>query len=406
MDLRRCDSLAKKAGVDCIVIGGGAAGLFCALTAGQRGRKVLVLDSSNKVGKKILMSGGGRCNFTNLHIDPENYISSNPHFVKSALSSYTQWDFIALVEKHGIAYHEKTLGQLFCDKSSKQILEMLLTECEEVGVEILTHCQITSVEQLSDGYSLQTSLGEFACHSLVVATGGLSIPTMGATGFGYELAEQFGLDVLDRSAALVPFTFSDQWKSLCERLAGLSTDVVMASSGQSFREGLLFTHRGLSGPVSLQVSSYWSPGQPITINLMPDCDASEYLLDAKGHHGKSLVRTVLTQLLPKTLVNELEALLWSSYQTMPLAEIPDAVLRKIGSSLSAWTLKPSGTEGYRTAEVTLRGIDTRHISSKTMECSEHRGLYFIGEVVDVTGHLGGYNFQWAWSSGYAAGSVV
>ena len=404
--MRWCESLAKKAGVDCIVIGGGAAGLFCALTAGQRGRKVLVLDSSNKVGKKILMSGGGRCNFTNLHIDPENYISSNPHFVKSALSSYTQWDFIALVEKHGIAYHEKTLGQLFCDKSSKQILEMLLTECEEVGVEILTHCQITSVEQLSDGYSLQTSLGEFACHSLVVATGGLSIPTMGATGFGYELAEQFGLDVLDRSAALVPFTFSDQWKSLCERLAGLSTDVVMASSGQSFREGLLFTHRGLSGPVSLQVSSYWSPGQPITINLMPDCDASEYLLDAKGHHGKSLVRTVLTQLLPKTLVNELEALLWSSYQTMPLAEIPDAVLRKIGSSLSAWTLKPSGTEGYRTAEVTLRGIDTRHISSKTMECSEHRGLYFIGEVVDVTGHLGGYNFQWAWSSGYAAGSVV
>ncbi len=398
--------MAKKAGVDCIVIGGGAAGLFCALTAGQRGRKVLVLDSSNKVGKKILMSGGGRCNFTNLHIDPENYISSNPHFVKSALSSYTQWDFIALVEKHGIAYHEKTLGQLFCDKSSKQILEMLLTECEEVGVEILTHCQITSVEQLSDEYSLQTSLGEFTCHSLVVATGGLSIPTMGATGFGYELAEQFGLDVLDRSAALVPFTFSDQWKSLCERLAGLSTDVVMASSGQSFREGLLFTHRGLSGPVSLQVSSYWSPGQPITINLMPDCDASEYLLDAKGHHGKSLVRTVLTQLLPKTLVNELEALLWSSYQTTPLAEIPDAVLRKIGSSLSAWTLKPSGTEGYRTAEVTLRGVDTRHISSKTMECFDHRGLYFIGEVVDVTGHLGGYNFQWAWSSGYAAGSVV
>ena len=398
--------MAKKAGVDCIVIGGGAAGLFCALTAGQRGRKVLVLDSSNKVGKKILMSGGGRCNFTNLHIDPENYISSNPHFVKSALSSYTQWDFIALVEKHGVAYHEKTLGQLFCDKSSKQILEMLLTECEAVGVEILTQCQIKSVEQLSDGYSLQTSLGEFACPSLVVATGGLSIPTMGATGFGYELAEQFGLDVLDRSPALVPFTLSDQWKSLCERLAGLSTDVVMAASGQSFREGLLFTHRGLSGPVSLQVSSYWSPGQPITINLMPDCDASEYLLDAKGHHGKSLVRTVLTQLLPKTLVNELEALLWSSYQTMPLAEIPDAVLRKIGSSLSTWTLKPSGTEGYRTAEVTLRGIDTRHISSKTMECSDNRGLYFIGEVVDVTGHLGGYNFQWAWSSGYAAGSVV
>ncbi len=391
---------------DCVVIGGGAAGLFCALTAGQRGRKVLVLDSSNKVGKKILMSGGGRCNFTNLHIEPENYISSNSHFVKSALNSYTQWDFIALVEKHGIAYHEKTLGQLFCDESSKQILEMLLTECEDAGVQIKTHCQIDSVNKDGDCYRLITSHGEVTCESVVIATGGLSIPTMGSSGFGYEVAEQFGLDVLDRSAALVPFTFSDHLKPLCERLAGLSVEVIMTTEDQSFREGLLFTHRGLSGPVSLQISSYWVAGQSIEINLMPDHDASEYLLDAKANQGKSLVRSVLGRVLPKTLVGELETLFWRPYGQIPLAEIPDAALRQVGSHLSAWILKPSGTEGYRTAEVTLRGVDTRHLSSKTMECFDHPGLFFIGEVVDVTGHLGGYNFQWAWSSGYVAGCSV
>jgi predicted Rossmann fold flavoprotein len=398
--------LSRKKSVDCVVIGGGAAGLLCALTAGQRGRRIIVLDSSNKVGKKILMSGGGRCNFTNLHIEPENYISSNPHFVKSALNSYTQWDFIALVEKHGIAYHEKTLGQLFCDESSKQILEMLLTECREAGVKIQTHCQIQSAEKNGDQFVVETSLGDFSCGSLVVATGGLSIPTMGSSGFGYELAEQFGLDVLERSAALVPFTFSDHFKAVCERLAGLSVDVVMSTGGTSFREGLLFTHRGLSGPVSLQISSYWSPGESIVINLMPDRDAGVYLLDAKTSQGKSLVRSVLSKMLPKTLVAELERLLWPAYEQTPLAEIPDAVLRQIGERLAAWILKPSGTEGYRTAEVTLRGVDTKHLSSKTMECVDHRGLYFIGEIVDVTGHLGGYNFQWAWSSGYAAGCAV
>jgi predicted Rossmann fold flavoprotein len=398
--------LTKIIRVDCVVIGGGAAGLFCALTAGQRGRKVLVLDSSNKVGKKILMSGGGRCNFTNLHIEPENYISSNSHFVKSALNSYTQWHFIALVEKHGIAYHEKTLGQLFCDESSKQILEMLLTECEDAGVQIKTHCQIDSVNKDGDCYRLITSHGEVTCESVVIATGGLSIPTMGSSGFGYEVAEQFGLDVLDRSAALVPFTFSDHLKPLCERLAGLSVEVIMTTEDQSFREGLLFTHRGLSGPVSLQISSYWAPGQSIEINLMPDHDASEYLLDAKANQGKSLVRSVLSRLLPKTLVSELETLFWRTYGQTPLAEIPDITLREVGSHLSAWILKPSGTEGYRTAEVTLRGVDTKHLSSKTMECLDHPGLFFIGEVVDVTGHLGGYNFQWAWSSGYVAGCTV
>jgi predicted Rossmann fold flavoprotein len=398
--------LDRHGHIDVVVVGGGAAGLFCALTAGQRGREVLVLDSSNKVGKKILMSGRGRCNFTNLHIEPENYISSNPHFVKSALNSYTQWDFIALVEKHGIAYHEKTLGQLFCDESSKQILEMLLTECEDAGVQIKTHCQIDSVNKDGDCYRLITSHGEVTCESVVIATGGLSIPTMGSSGFGYEVAEQFGLDVLDRSAALVPFTFSDHLKPLCERLAGLSVEVIMTTEDQSFREGLLFTHRGLSGPVSLQISSYWAPGQSIEINLMPDHDASEYLLDAKANQGKSLVRSVLSRLLPKTLVSELETLFWRTYGQTPLAEIPDITLREVGSHLSAWILKPSGTEGYRTAEVTLRGVDTKHLSSKTMECLDHPGLFFIGEVVDVTGHLGGYNFQWAWSSGYVAGCTV
>jgi predicted Rossmann fold flavoprotein len=398
--------LDRHGHVDVLVVGGGAAGLFCALTAGQRGREVLVLDRSNKVGKKILMSGGGRCNFTNLHIEPENYISSNPHFVKSALNSYTQWDFIALVEKHGIAYHEKTLGQLFCDESSKKILEMLLTECNEADVKIQTHCQIESVEKNGERFVLETSLGEFTCNSLVIATGGLSIPTMGSSGFGYELAEQFGLSVLERSAALVPFTFSDHFKAVCERLAGLSVDVVMSAGGQSFREGLLFTHRGLSGPASLQISSYWAPGQSIEINLMPDHDANEHLLDAKANQGKSLVRSVLSRVLPKTLVGELEILFWRPYGQTPLAEIPDITLRQVGSYLSAWTLKPSGTEGFRTAEVTLRGVDTRHLSSKTMECFDHPGLFFIGEVVDVTGHLGGYNFQWAWSSGYVAGCTV
>jgi len=398
--------LDRHGHVDVVIVGGGAAGLFCALTAGQRGREVLVLDSSNKVGKKILMSGGGRCNFTNLHIEPENYISSNPHFVKSALNSYTEWDFIALVEKHGIAYHEKTIGQLFCDESSKQILEMLLTECEDADVQIKTRCQIGSINKDGDYYRLITSQGEVTCESVVIATGGLSIPTMGSSGFGYEVAEQFGLNVLDRSAALVPFTFSDHLKPLCERLAGLSVEVIMTTRGQSFREGLLFTHRGLSGPASLQISSYWAPGQSIEINLMPDHDASEYLLDAKANQGKSLVRSVLSRVLPKTLVGELEILFWRPYGQTPLAEIPDITLRQVGSYLSAWTLKPSGTEGYRTAEVTLRGVDTKHLSSKTMECLDHPGLFFIGEVVDVTGHLGGYNFQWAWSSGYVAGCTV
>lgn len=389
-----------------VVLGGGAAGLFCAFTAARRGRKVVVLDSSNKVGKKILMSGGGRCNFTNLDIRPENYLSANPHFMKSALKSYTQWDFIELVEQHGIAYHEKTLGQLFCNDSSKQILKMLLSECDDSGVLIKTQCEVQSVKSAERRFTVRTSQGRFVAESLVIATGGLSIPTMGSSGFGYEIAEQFGLEVLPRSAALVPLTFSDSLKPVCERLSGLSVDVMMTCGGISFREGMLFSHRGLSGPVSLQISSYWSSGLSIDIDLLPEINATDWLLESKTGHGKALLRSVLAKRLPKTLVAELEFLHWPDDRERPLAEIPDLRLRQIGSILNQWVVKPSGTEGYRTAEVTLRGIDTKYLSSKTMECNDHPGLYFIGEVVDVTGHLGGYNFQWAWSSGYVAGVHV
>jgi predicted Rossmann fold flavoprotein len=352
------------------------------------------------------MSGGGRCNFTNLDIQPENYLSANPHFMKSALRSYTQWDFIELVEKHEIAYHEKTVGQLFCNDSSKQILRMLLFECDKSGVLIKTHCETQSVKPKKNRFMARTSQGRFVAESLVIATGGLSIPTMGSSGFGYDIAEYFGLKVLPRSAALVPLTFSDSLKPICERLSGLSVDVTMTCKGITFREGMLFTHRGLSGPVSLQISSYWSSGLPIDIDLLPEINATDWLLTSKTEHGKALLRSVLSKRLPKILVGELELLHWADDSKKPLAEIPDLRLRQIGSTLNQWVVKPSGTEGYRTAEVTLHGIDTNHLSSKTMECKDHPGLYFIGEVVDVTGQLGGYNFQWAWSSGYVAGMYV
>lgn len=388
---------------DVLILGGGAAGLFCALTAGHRGRRATVLEGSNKVGKKILMSGGGRCNFTNLDIQPENYLSSNPHFVKSALNSYTQWDFIALVEKHGIAYHEKTLGQLFCDGSSKDILNLLLAECEDAGVTIQTRSQIQSVEPLQPGFRVMTDTDSYTADALVIATGGLSIPTMGASGFGYQIASQFGLNVLPRTAGLVPFTFSEPMKQVCERLAGLSLDVEVTSADAAFREGVLFTHRGLSGPAALQVSSYWQMGTPIRLKLLPDLDVAAWLLEGKRENPRSLLRTLLSTELPKALVLELETLFWATRRETAMAEFPDATLKEIAAQLAAWSLKPSGTEGYRTAEVTLQGVDTEHLSSKTMECRDYPGLYFIGEVVDVTGHLGGYNFQWAWSSGYAAG---
>jgi len=356
---------------DTIIIGAGAAGLMCALTAGQRGRRVLVLDRSNKAGKKILMSGGGRCNFTNLHVAPERFISANQHFCKSALSRYTQWDFIELVERHGIEYFEKETvnglsGQLFCRQSSKQILALLLNECATAGVEIRTGCETETVRH-KDGYSLETSQGVFSAETLVVASGGLSIPSLGGSGFGYQLAQQFGLRLLPTSAGLVPFTFSGDLKELCSRLSGLSCEVILNLDEASFREDILFTHRGLSGPAALQLSSYWKPGESIQLNLLPGQDPTRLLAGWKLEHTKALLRTQLSTQLPRKLVLELEALHWPELRETPLAEWPDRLLEKTARTLQAWELKPAATEGYRTAEVTLGGVDTRDLSSKTME---------------------------------------
>jgi predicted Rossmann fold flavoprotein len=394
-------------GFDVVVIGGGAAGLFCALTAGQRGRSVLVLDSSNKVGKKILMSGGGGCNFTNLDIRPENYLSNNPHFCISAINRYNQWQFIDLVERHNIPYHEKSHGELFCDNSSKDILKMLLDECAVANVNIRTKSIISQIKPAEEGgFHLSLADQKIHCQSLVVASGGLSIPTLGASGFGYDIAEQFGLGLLPRSAGLVPFTFSDWVKDISETNSGLSIDVEMSVNGVSFRENLLFTHRGISGPAALQLSSYWEPGQVISINLLPDQDALSLLLGYKESNPKSLLRNLIAPLLSKGFTQSLQARYWPQYAETPIAEIANSKLENLASHLSNWKLKPSGTEGYRTAEVTLCGVNTDNISSKTMECKSQPGLYFVGEVLDVTGHLGGYNFQWAWASGYAAGCYV
>jgi predicted Rossmann fold flavoprotein len=392
---------------DVIIIGGGAAGLMCAITAGQRGRRVLVLEGANKIGKKILMSGGGRCNFTNMHCEPANFISANPHFCKSALSRYTPWDFIRLVEQHGIAYHEKALGQLFCDESSKDILDMLAAECAQADVEIRTDITITTVNK-GDSFEVVADNATYTAESLVLATGGLSIPKMGASDIGYRLAQQFGLRVLTVRAGLVPFTFTGEMHDVTNRLSGLSVPAVISNeAGEvTFAESILFTHRGLSGPAALQISSYWQPGETIHLNLLPELDAEAYLLQAKTQQPKTLLRTVLTELLPRALVLELQALWWPDHAEIKLNELPDELLGKTGQQLNNWELKPAGTEGYRTAEVTLGGIDTDELSSRTMESKQHPGLYCIGEVVDVTGHLGGFNFQWAWASATAAGQVV
>lgn len=390
---------------DVVIIGAGASGLMCAMTAAQRGRSVLLLDSSNKIGKKILMSGGGRCNFTNYSIEPDNYICSNPHFVKSALKQYTQWDFIALVSQYEIPFHERDHGQLFCDSSAKDILNMLKTECEKVKVDIRPRCTCKSIYK-KDKYYLETNVGSFSCESLVIATGGLSIPTLGSSGFGYEIAQQFGHEVLAVRAGLVPFTFSDWFKPIAEKISGTAIKVSVEASGKSFTENVLFTHRGLSGPVILQISNYWQPGQWISINLLPDNNAQELLQGFKAQRPKSLLKNLLSEYLPVSLIAELEIRYWGGFATKAIAEIPDSMLSDIAGRLSALMLKPSGTEGYRTAEVTLSGVSTDQVSSKTMESKQQPGLYFIGEVLDVTGHLGGYNFQWAWSSGYVAGMAV
>jgi predicted Rossmann fold flavoprotein len=394
---------------DVIVLGAGAAGLMCALTAGMRGKRVLVLEKSNKVGKKILMSGGGRCNFTNLHTQPDNFLSSNPHFCKSAISRYTQWDFINLVNRHQIAYHEKTLGQLFCDNSSKDILNALLNECEAANVTIKTLANITAVENPSH-FKLTGSIDKqpvsLTCNSLVVATGGLSIPSLGGSDFGYQIAKQFDHLVFPLRAGLVPFTFTDGFKQLSEKLSGSSVPASVTVENQTFNENILFSHRGLSGPAILQISSYWHEGKSISVDTLPTLDALQYLQDEKKNQPKLLLRNILSQQLPRKLVLELEQLWWIDKAEMPIAQINDLLLSTIANNLNAWQLKPAGTEGYRTAEVTLGGLDTNELSSKTMMSNKVDQLYFIGEVVDVTGHLGGFNFQWAWSSGYAAGISI
>jgi predicted Rossmann fold flavoprotein len=389
---------------DVLIIGAGAAGLMCAITAGQRGRRVLVVDHANKVGKKILMSGGGRCNFTNLGTTPANYLSANPHFAKSALARCTPWDFVALVEKHRIAWHEKELGQLFCDDSSKQIVRMLLDECAAAGVTVEANCAVQRVRRTPEGFSVHTARGEVHAESLVVASGGLSIPSMGASGFGYELARQFGHAVLPTRAGLVPLTLSGKHQEHYADLAGVALPRVEARVGrQGFRAGLLFTHRGISGPAILQISSYWQPGDDLRLDLLPDLDVGAWLVDQRTARPLAELKTVLGEVLPKRLAQRL-CEQWLGNR--PMRQYRETELTQIGVQLAAWPITASGTEGYRTAEVTLGGVDTDGLSSSTMQSKLVPGLYFIGEVVDVTGWLGGYNFQWAWASGQAAGAAA
>jgi predicted Rossmann fold flavoprotein len=388
-----------------VIIGAGAAGLMCALTAAGRGRQVLLLDHANKAGKKILMSGGGRCNFTNMYCEPENFLSENPHFCKSALARYSQWDFIALVAKHGVPYHEKKLGQLFCDNKASDILNLLLSECEEAGVDLRLETSVAEIAQLDDGYQLQTSAGALRCQSLVIATGGLSIPTLGASGFGYQVARQFGHSLLPTRAGLVPFSITEpQLKTLCSELSGTSVeDCLVSCNGQSFRENILFTHRGLSGPAILQISSYWQPGDTLHIDLLPHIDLPEWLASQQRERPNSELKTLLAELFTKKMAG---LLVDSWFASKPMKQYSPNELKAIAEKLADWQLVPAGTEGYRTAEVTLGGIDSREVSSKTLESLKAPGLYFIGEVLDVSGHLGGFNFQWAWASGYAAAQYV
>jgi hypothetical protein len=389
---------------DVLIIGAGAAGLMCAIEAGKRGRKVIVLDHASKPGKKILMSGGGRCNFTNIDVSAGNYISHNPHFCKSAISRYTQHDFIAMVNDYRIPCHERDLGKLFCDVSARDILDMLLSECVKVNIDIRLNCNIGSIGKANNNaFNLDTSLGLFHGSSLVIACGGLSIPKMGASPLGYKVAVQFGHHVWPTAAGLVPFTLQSQDKSGFAELSGISVHSTVSNERIQFSENILFTHRGLSGPAILQISSYWRPGEAINIDLLPGLDVADHLKTRQSIQPNIKLKTVLSELLPKRLVL---ALLGQDTVDAPLQSLSRARLGEIAKQLQHWQIKPNGTEGYRTAEVTLGGVDCNELSSKTMESSKIASLYFIGEVVDVTGWLGGYNFQWAWSSGWCAGQVV
>ena len=386
--------------IDVIIIGAGASGLMCAIEAGKRGRNVLILDHANRAGKKILMSGGGRCNFTNYSIDSENYISHNRHFCKSALSRYTQWDFLALIGRYRIPFHERAHGQLFCNDSARDILDMLLAECDKAGVTVQLNTRIDSIRRLDNRFHLKTDSGNFTCQSLVVATGGLSIPKMGASPLGYKIAEQFGINVLPTRAALVPFTLQPEDKEKFSPLSGIALPCVVSNDRRSFSENVLFTHRGLSGPAILQISSYWRAGEAISINLLPQVDLATELKAKRQQKTNNKLKTILESHLPKRLIGIFlpEELLERSLQ-----DVSDKQIRQVAEQLHHWAVKPNGTEGYRTAEVTSGGVDCDALSSKTMASKQVPGLYFIGEVLDVTGWLGGYNFQWAWSSAWCAG---
>jgi len=390
---------------DVIVVGAGAAGMFCAAQAGQKGRRVLLIDNGKKAGRKILMSGGGRCNFTNLYTEPAAYLSHNPHFCKSALARYTQWDFIDLINRHGIAWHEKTLGQLFCDDSAQQVVDLLLKECEAGQVTLRLRSEVLSVTHDEAGYRLQLNGAEVLADKLVIASGGLSMPGLGASPFGYKVAEQFGLKVFPTRAGLVPFTLHKPLLEQLQTLSGVSVPSVMtAEDGTVFKEALLFTHRGLSGPAVLQLSSYWQPGEFVTIDLSPQQSIDAFIDEERGQHPNQSLKNTLAKLLPKRLVECLQLL--GTFPECTLKQLNSRQQSDLVTALHQWRVQPNGTEGYRTAEVTLGGVDTTQLSSKTMEARDVPGLYFIGEVVDVTGWLGGYNFQWAWSSAWACAQAL
>ena len=388
---------------DVIVVGAGAAGMMSAIEAGKRGRKVLLVDHAKKIGEKIRISGGGRCNFTNIHTHPSKFISNNPKFVISALKQYTQNNFIDLIKKHNIKFHEKKLGQLFCDESAQQIIDMLLLECEMANVVLKKDTTINDIDKQNDKYFIVVGDDKYFCESLIIATGGLSIPKIGASKFGYDIAQKFNLKVIETLPALVPLTFSEKILAICKELTGLSVEAVVSFKKTFFEEGMLFTHRGLSGPSILQISSYWKMGDDIKVNLSPKLDVDKFLNDRKTSNPKHDINNIVSEILPKRLAH---IICNESKVNGNICELSKKVLTSLSNSINAWAINPTGTEGYRTAEVTLGGIDTEEISSKTMMSNKHPGLFFIGEVVDVTGHLGGYNFQWAWSSGYVAGQYA
>ena len=388
---------------DVIIVGAGAAGMMSAIEAGKRGRKVLLVDHYKKIGEKIRISGGGRCNFTNINTNPNKFLSQNPKFVKSALSQYTQNDFIDLINKYEIKFHEKKLGQLFCDQSAQQIVEMLLKECELANVTILKEFVIKEIDKENNQYNVSTETEKFSSESLIIATGGLSVPKIGATSFGYEIAKKFDHDIIETLPALVPLTFNEKILEMCKELTGLSVEAIVSFNKTLFQEGMLFTHRGLSGPSILQISSYWKQGDNIKVNLSPKLNVYQLLEEKRKLNPKFDILNIVSEILPKRLA---QIICSENKVSGNISELSNKILKQLSDNINSWLINPTGSEGYRTAEVTLGGVDTKELSSKTMMSNKHNNLFFIGEVVDVTGHLGGYNFQWAWSSGYVAGQYA